>query len=238
MIFFLFIVADIQRRWKSLRDCFRRELLRIKKMKSGSGQECRRKEYIYFKQLSFLTPICETKSQEEQTSEGPAEEKNEPESQLPDRLVHPKKKKRKTAGSEEQVLLQTLAKNIKKKTNAQDDPDKHFLLGILPHFKSLPENAKLEVKAEFINILKRYKQYPTLVNQPFPTPATHFFTGPSSSVSQAPHYFSFNSQPSESLGTQFQPTRTDSVSPESDAASQAMSSLSDSSSICNEYFTQ
>ncbi|XP_026727727.1 uncharacterized protein LOC113493894, partial [Trichoplusia ni] len=45
------IAATLQRKWKSLRDSFNREI--GKQNKSGSGASGR-KEYIYFKQLSFL----------------------------------------------------------------------------------------------------------------------------------------------------------------------------------------
>lgn len=281
---------DLQRRWKSLRDSFRRELAKVKKAKSGSAAETGRKEYIYFKQLSFLLPICETKSQEEEATQGPVEERNtEDENQLPDppppahqktkrktptseeQLLFQtmvKNKKRKTPASEEQLLFQTLVKNLERKANEKepDDPDKHFLLGLLPHFKSLPEDSKLEVKGEIINILKRYKQHATFANRQFLPAPTHFFPGPTSSVIPAPHSVPFlysagpsstephpilipnsqhyytNTQASVSTGkpvtSQPQPVRVDSPYPESAAASQAISPQSDSSSICDDYFTQ
>lgn len=64
---------------------------------------------------------------------------------------------KKTSVSEEQALSQTLARNIekKKKGTLPDDPDKHFLQSLPPHFKSLPENVKLDVQGEFISILKK-----------------------------------------------------------------------------------
>ncbi|KAG8239284.1 hypothetical protein J437_LFUL017377, partial [Ladona fulva] len=43
----------IQRRWKSLRDCYSRELKIQREIKSGSGSR-KRPVYVFFKQLSFL----------------------------------------------------------------------------------------------------------------------------------------------------------------------------------------
>ncbi|XP_063612967.1 uncharacterized protein LOC134786343 [Penaeus indicus] len=55
------IATDLQRKWKSLRDSYRRELTLSKKEKLGSSAGSGRKEYMYFKQLSFLQEICATK---------------------------------------------------------------------------------------------------------------------------------------------------------------------------------
>lgn len=179
-------------------------------------------------------PVCEPSPQEEQTSEGPVEERNKvTENQVPNPPIHHQKKKKKTSASEEQILLQTLARNIEKKANVPDDADRHFLLSLLPHLKSLPENVKLDVMGEFISILKRYNQQAALDNHKFPPPPTNFFPGPVSSETMTPHYFPLNTKSSGWIETQYQPIRTDSVSPESAAGSQAVSPLSDSSSICD-----
>lgn len=177
IVFVFFAAADLQRKWRSLREGFRRELVAVK---SGSGQEIWKKEYIYFQQLSFLLPIYKIK--EGEVSAGPAEERNTKcENQLLD--FPPHLKKRKAAAAKEQVLLQTLARNADKKANPTADPDKHFLLSLLPHLKSLPDDAKLDVMGEFINILKKYRQHSTLVSQQYFSPQTNFLPGPASSGS-------------------------------------------------------
>lgn len=224
---------DLQRRWESLKNS-RRELVTVKKVKPESAHESGRKECSYFKQLSFLLPVCKTKAHEEAALAGPAKERTtECENQLPGSLTQ---KKRKAPASEEEVLLQTLARSIEKKANASDDPDKHFLLSLLPHFKNLPKTAKQDAKGEFTSILKRYKQHSALVSQQFLAPSPHFFPDPTSSRNQAPHYFSPNIHPSYSAGTQYQLAQIDTVSHESAAALQTVSTKSDTSSICDEYF--
>lgn len=212
----------------------------VKKGKSGGGQEHGAKykrEYIYFKQLSFLLPICKSKTEEEEVSEIQEERNKRDENKLPDPPIPPKKKKKKTPASDEQLLLQTLARNVEKKANTADDPDKHFLLSLLPHFKSLTPNAKLEAMGDFICILKKYIQHPSLVSQQFYHHPSHFFSGPASLMNQAPHYIPSNTRPSNSVGTQYQPIHVDCGSPESATRLPSMSPMSDSSSICDEYFS-
>lgn len=282
---------DLQRKWKSFRDSFRRELAKVKKAKSISAAETGRKEYMYFKQLFFLLPICETKHQEEGSFEGPAEGKGAEdqdqsspppplqdgkrkppasEEQLPQtssaqtakrRAREPpplsaRQKRRKTVASEGQ-LLRALAKSMERKAKGKelDDPDRHFLLSLLPHLKNIPEEVKLSVKGEFINILKRFRQqaafsgrlYPPnhlcpsgLPSQSFPLQHN---TGPSSAEPQQtliPNIQCSHTNPQHSTSTgapaltRLQPIRT--PTPDSPAVSEAISPRSDGSSICDDYF--
>lgn len=227
----LFTDTYIKRKWKSLRDSFRRELATIKKEKSGSCQESGRKEYIHFKQLSFLLQICKTRPHEDEGAEDPTERRTaEKESQPSVPSTHQMKRK-KPVLSDEQVIFQALAK----KANAPDDPDKQFLLSLLPDFKSISESVKLDVKVEFMKILKRCKQNLTLANQQYFPPQHNFFPGPSSSLSHSPHNFSSNIMHSQSTATQSQPTRPPTPSPAPSATSQAISPWPDCSSISDEY---
>lgn len=153
----------MQRKWKSFRNSFTRELAKIKKIKSGSAAEVGRKEYVYFKQLLFLMPICETKPQDAEDGEGSSHistDKSSTPLASQNRSSTGHKRKRGLIDSEEQHLFKTLAKNIETKTSEQEfnDPDRHFLLSLLPHFKSVPDHLKLEVQMEFMSTLKRYKQ--------------------------------------------------------------------------------
>ncbi|KAK7079212.1 hypothetical protein SK128_004839, partial [Halocaridina rubra] len=118
--------------------------------KSGSAQESGRKEYSNFKKLSFLLSICKTRPHENETGGVPTEGINTEESQPLDRSTHQKKRK-KPIPSDEQVLFQALAK----KANAPDDLDKQSLFSLLPDFRSIPKSAKIDVKFEFMNILKQ-----------------------------------------------------------------------------------
>lgn len=160
----------MHRKWKSFRDSFRRELATKKKIKSGSAAQIGRKEYIYFQQLLFLLPVCETKPQEELT-EDRSQENLEDDSAFTmhtstPRSTSPKPKRKKIgSSSEEQRLFQSPVKNMEEKKasekQADDDSDRHFLLSLLPHFKTLPEDVKMDVQVEFITVLQKYKRTTT-----------------------------------------------------------------------------
>lgn len=49
------------------------------------------------------------------------------------------------------------------KTDQQEDPDKMFLLSLLPHLKSIPEGMRLNVKLELMQVL-RNANYHTAVD--------------------------------------------------------------------------
>ncbi|XP_064081736.1 uncharacterized protein LOC135198162 [Macrobrachium nipponense] len=153
--------TDLQRKWKSLRDSYRRELTLSKKEKSGSGAGSGRKEYLYFKQLSFLQEICATKphaaeSVEDTTVQG--DERENPGEPAPS--TSNVKRKKSTVHSDEKIILEALAR----KATAPHDHDKDFLLGLVPDFKSIPESVKFDAKLEIMNVIKRYKQHPSIMH--------------------------------------------------------------------------
>ncbi|KAL1130498.1 hypothetical protein AAG570_011746 [Ranatra chinensis] len=143
--------ADLQRRWKSFRDSFRRELAKSKKTRAEIG----RKEYIYYRQLSFLLPICESRPQEEVQEDQGYEMGEEPQGAPPSPPTHPNK--RKWRSRDEDHPAQLPARGRDRRDNHPDDADKYFLLSLLPHLKTLPEDNRLEAQGEFINILEKYK---------------------------------------------------------------------------------
>ncbi|GFG33979.1 hypothetical protein Cfor_07524, partial [Coptotermes formosanus] len=53
--------SEIQRKWKNIRDNFRREVQMQKKVASGQGAT-KRRTYIYFGQLLFLLPTMQERS--------------------------------------------------------------------------------------------------------------------------------------------------------------------------------
>lgn len=60
--------AQLQRKWKSLRDSYNRERNKQKSTKSGSGASGR-KEYVYFQQLSFLSVLANTRPESQEVDE-------------------------------------------------------------------------------------------------------------------------------------------------------------------------
>ncbi|XP_069608985.1 uncharacterized protein [Ranitomeya imitator] len=56
-------LKDLQTRWRSLKDCYRRELQQQKKAEKSGGPAVKRKTYLYFRQLHFLKPVLEARRQ-------------------------------------------------------------------------------------------------------------------------------------------------------------------------------
>ncbi|XP_063218697.1 uncharacterized protein LOC134528960 [Bacillus rossius redtenbacheri] len=255
--------ADLQRKWKNLRDCFRRELAKQRNCKSGSAADGR-KQYIYFQQLTFLLPVCDTKPTTEEspdlhTQATPAAATSTAPTSL--------KRKKPSPETEELELLQSLRRNMEKRHagREEEDSDRHFLLSLLPYFKRLPDDMKLEVQSDFLNTLRRYNQvsisghrcpsqtsvYPhsspsvitgsSFVSLPYPSSNTSTsgvrnqqFTP---TISQSYNYGSHStSETSQLMSQPQQPLQCHALSPMSPAASSSVSLQSDTSSICEDYF--
>ncbi|XP_044151884.1 uncharacterized protein LOC122939800 isoform X1 [Bufo gargarizans] len=56
-------LKDLQTRWRSLKDCYRRELQQQRKAEKSGGPTVKRKTYLYFRQLQFLKPVLEARRQ-------------------------------------------------------------------------------------------------------------------------------------------------------------------------------
>ncbi|TGZ38061.1 uncharacterized protein [Temnothorax longispinosus] len=237
-------IAGLQRRWKSLKDSFNRELGIIDKIKRGKMQDTGRKTYVYFKQLSFLNSRNKKASQEntsqsrstchERTSDNYSEDESQEDetnsvNQTAPTAPTPQPQKRKRVLEQNQIGgdlgrdlrrdlggnlggdlrrdlggdlgrdlggdlgrdlrmdlgrdlerelggelgkdlrrdlgglergFHLLAANMEKITialTAKDDPDRHFLMSLLPHYKTIPEQTKLDVQVDMINLIKRYQ---------------------------------------------------------------------------------
>ena len=68
---------EIQRKWRNIRDNFRKELQLQKMVTSGQGARKRRK-YIYFDQLLFLLPIMKQRDTSGNITPPPIANESEP----------------------------------------------------------------------------------------------------------------------------------------------------------------
>jgi len=158
----IFLGINLQRKWKSLRDCFSRELGRMKKFKSGS-EISRKNPYVYYNQLSFLKPIIQNKPTEknlipdvdESGDDGPSSSKvlnNEPSS---------KKKKVTSTNSIENKIINALHKSVEfreEQTNKyEEDTDRLFLLSLLKPLKQIPEPLRFSVKIDLMKVINNAK---------------------------------------------------------------------------------
>ncbi|XP_075216123.1 uncharacterized protein LOC142321707 [Lycorma delicatula] len=181
------IASQLQRRWKSLRDSFNRELKKRKSTKSGDDVSLR-KQYLYFNQLSFLLPLAEQRASSS-AMEDIAEDSFEPKevtppstppkrSKLPDdssepkevslpqpppKIIKPINEEKLTYNSEKSVsinqeLLRTDKPTMPMYYDESHDYDRLFMLSVVGDLKKVSEELKSDAKIEIIQILEKYKR--------------------------------------------------------------------------------
>lgn len=75
----------------------------------------------------------------------------------------------------------TSTSNIPPKDSAEEDPDRGFLLSLLPEIKTMTDKQKFDLKFEILSAIKRIKYDP----QPTPTDGRNFCPEPISSTQYA-----------------------------------------------------
>lgn len=157
---FLFPVTLIQRKWKSIRACYTRELLRLKGIKSGSAAT-RKKQYVYFELLRFL----ETSRKETTSTINEEEDANIDETEHSMLLDHEhtpfsnnsqersRKKRVKTDLELIEVLKRKVASTENNKAVDETDEDKLFLLSMLSDIKKVPAEMKLKLRGDIISLV-------------------------------------------------------------------------------------
>ncbi|RZF45354.1 hypothetical protein LSTR_LSTR002797 [Laodelphax striatellus] len=157
---------QLQRRWKSLRDSFTRE---ISKMKSSSqGEGCtERKPYMYFKELVFLLDVVDCGSDNVvqhqndtlPNNDGPRNEnipyndrledtQNDP-TTLPDLFPQEQSKSNE---KESQTKSKKVFKTIRKH---RDDGDRLFMLSLSKELEKVPDKYKIDVKLEILQAIMK-----------------------------------------------------------------------------------
>ncbi|XP_059061347.1 uncharacterized protein LOC131854232 [Achroia grisella] len=161
---------ELQKRWKSLRTCFTRELALQKKEKikrnSNEGPFKRRKRYEYFNQLTFL---LNPDAVDEEVNEESDDEDSDPlESQIKaenfeyhdpgdtknnvdnnDSIPLQQSLYERNSTVEEKIL--DMLREIKKD---ETDEDKQFMLSLVSSFKKLNDKQKFEARIEMLRVLR------------------------------------------------------------------------------------
>lgn len=155
------IERAIQRKWKSLRDCYSRELSKIKADNAKPGLKRQRKQYMYFKQLRFLGRALKSTSGIDNIEDllleaiGPVEEKVDSSRCAPRRM---KLRNAKEPVIEEPLIVSQEKCKKDESQGAQglnNDEDRLFMLSLVPELKKIPDYMKLETKCEILNVIKR-----------------------------------------------------------------------------------
>ncbi|XP_022817861.1 uncharacterized protein LOC111350484 [Spodoptera litura] len=162
--------AFIQKKWKGIRDAFVREL-----KKSNQKGAPTHKPYTYYDNLSFLKPIYETISntkmkrdgednslygevQDDENYDSDDSSSNDISQLAPvNKSNYYTSRKRK----HEDAFFKLLSDHVKSKKlqNVHNDPDRQFLLSLLPDFKNIDSSVKFDLKFEVMSIIKKYKAF-------------------------------------------------------------------------------
>lgn len=162
---------EIQTRWRSLKDCFRRELHLQKKESRGGSSPAKRKRYMFYDQLTFLEPMLmrrSTSGKASDTAESPKSEGSDsepPQSPLPERIPQvsdtprPKKTKggAKGLGDFESQIID-MVDCLKKRRDNEADEDYNFVQSLIPYLKKVPEQKKIDLQIDMLRLVKRYVQ--------------------------------------------------------------------------------
>lgn len=162
---FFVLATNLQKKWKSLRDSFNRELKTLKKVETGKGAS-KRKKYLYFEQLLFLEPLAQQRQTTTNLEAGDVDENADIAENIRMEVSasssNTKQKKKKSDKEDEiiKVLQQRIigseeANNVK---NISQDEDTLFCLSLVGDLKKIVDDMKTDAKCEVLQVLSKYKR--------------------------------------------------------------------------------
>ncbi|CAH2227181.1 uncharacterized protein LOC120633789 [Pararge aegeria] len=149
-------VTDLMKKWRNLRDTFKRQLEAEKKIREGHN--IKKKTYVYFKHMLYLLPHIAPS--ENGTSDPVVEPKlNEFFTRQAKRKGSEKKKslKKKKRLDKHATIKSVIIPDLPSKSTDKEemiDEDKHFLMSLVPSFKRMSDDEKLEAKVEILKVIK------------------------------------------------------------------------------------
>ncbi|XP_045511863.1 uncharacterized protein LOC123706635 [Pieris brassicae] len=147
----------LQRKWKSIRGCFTREVGRQKNLKTGSGGGLRKSEYVFFQQLQFLKNVVAVKEPEDVVAE-PAKN-SKPDIQMVERKENKEHKPlpKQEQCPEDDKFLVAPQRTIEASENFEaknDDEDRLFMLSLVGTLKKVSPERKMSTKIKIMSILE------------------------------------------------------------------------------------
>ncbi|KAF9410310.1 hypothetical protein HW555_010558 [Spodoptera exigua] len=145
---------SLQIKWKNLREAFMKECRRQKNIKSGAGAK-KNNQYRFYNQLLLLKPYAGINKTENSLSAADDNSIGEGKESVGGPYKDsPKRKKSDHSEEMTRELIDTLKSSMSKKVN-EEDPDRQFMLSLVPDFKKVPDRLKSIVK---INMIKCISQ--------------------------------------------------------------------------------
>jgi len=145
---------EIQRKWRNIRDNFRKE----RDVRSRGKEKA---EVHLFDQLLFLLPIMQQRDTSGNITPPPSANESETqdittgnemgEGSHEKNTTYCGQQKKRSKTTNEESLLEI----IKEKSRDDIDEDKSFLMSLVPSFKKLNDEQKFVAKVEFLNVMRR-----------------------------------------------------------------------------------
>ncbi|KAK7867455.1 hypothetical protein R5R35_009766 [Gryllus longicercus] len=163
----------LQRKWKGFRDAFAREIARQKISKAENHPAgAFRKRYSRFQDLSFLIDSIDTRCirpADKPKQQGTSDPRIFSGNPIPENHSTEKEKKSNIFIEAADEILLNNSQNLNESQNHEEgDPDRNFVLSLIPHLKQIPEKYKLDVQSEILMTIKKYKPYGRqMYNQPY-----------------------------------------------------------------------
>lgn len=157
-------VAKLQRKWRSLRDSYNRDIKKSSTSKCGLGAS-KQRQYLYFKNLYFLKPLAERRTTENSIHESQQNEDGESIIQdSTDESRKATKRKMPKNTDQESELIKKLSSSLSNRLSKDDHPvnptdsDLHFLLSLYDRFKAIDNHLKLQAQIEILNVIQEYSR--------------------------------------------------------------------------------
>ncbi|CAG9856371.1 unnamed protein product [Phyllotreta striolata] len=157
------ILDDLKRKWKNIKDSFRKE---IKRKGECPGENASKKRpYVYARELKFMIPFMAKElkvSEEKMIQYSPTCSSDNEDVQDVNELLNVKFENDDTfsSNSSQNCNVNTTQENgdtdqyILGNTSNSIDEDRHFCLSLVPYFKTLNLQQKLNIQIEILQILK------------------------------------------------------------------------------------
>jgi len=191
----LFVLGiDLQKKWKSLRDGYVKELKKIKTVKSSSAAPVK-SSYLFFRRLQFLQPTVQKNSTESnfetdfdsyenpETENLNQETSSNTQNQAEKNSNQQQQRKKIKLHPADEHFANIIEKSLNNRNNSEkkeDDEDKLFCMSLYKKIKKVPEAMRLKTKIDIYNLILQKQtiqqtQSPSLtVLSPTNHPSTSF----------------------------------------------------------------
>ncbi|XP_014282969.1 uncharacterized protein [Halyomorpha halys] len=177
------LLTSIQKKWRNFRDCFVKDLKATKRTASGSQKPVKRRKYIFFDRLTFLTKTVQMRKSTSQTADTIHELHYQPSDDLSNEAYYQQEEGDEYLDERVEEKLypicdlndsprpskpssSTMSCSPERKDHWLSEPLPHslatdedmaFFFSLLPSVKKFNEDTKFEFRMELMKLVKRMR---------------------------------------------------------------------------------